>query len=147
MDNAVRYKVRTFTVTHSYASEGQVIDCPATAEGLLLQIFGDLDQDVEHFVVLALNVRGRPVGFKVVGQGIQSSCLVHPREVFRAAMFLGASTIIVAHNHPSGDLGASDDDMHLANRLAQAGDLVGIPVLDQLIVTATEARSFVRNLR
>jgi len=60
--------------------------------------------------------------------------VVHPRDVFRPAVVRNASAVLVAHNHPSGDCSPSDDDRRLTWRLQEAGDLLGIPVLDHLIV-------------
>ncbi len=99
----------------------------------------DCDPDQECFLVLACDARGQVTGYKVVGVGTLTACLVHPREVFRAAIELGAVAIICVHNHPSGDPGPSSEDSTLHDRLTAAGEILGIPILDSLIVTTTGA--------
>jgi DNA repair protein RadC len=88
----------------------------------------------ENFVVLSLDARGRPSGFDIAGIGTMTACLVHPREVFRAAIVSGGVQIIICHNHPSGDATPSLDDETLTDRMVEAGKLLGIPVLDHIIL-------------
>jgi len=90
----------------------------------------------EVFAVLALDGKHRVLGLKQVAQGTATSVEVHPREVFGALIREGAAAAIVAHNHPSGDPEPSDEDRVLTARLGQAGELLGIPVLDHLVVGA-----------
>lgn len=92
----------------------------------------------ESFLALFLNARNVPLGWREVSRGSVSASLVHPREVFLPAVKLAACSLIVAHNHPSGDPSPSADDLELTRRLHSAGDLLGIEVLDHLIVTPTE---------
>jgi len=92
----------------------------------------------ESFLGLFLNARNVPLGWREISRGSVSASLVHPREVFLPAVKLAASSLIVAHNHPSGDPSPSSDDIELTKRLKQAGELIGIEVLDHLIVTSTE---------
>lgn len=89
---------------------------------------------VEHFGVLSLNTKHEPIGWDVVSMGTVDATLVHPRDVFRAAILHNASAVIVAHNHPSGDPSPSPDDCRLSARLKAAGELLGIAVLDSIIV-------------
>lgn len=91
----------------------------------------------ESFVAMFLNTRNIPLGWREISRGSVSVSLVHPREVFLSAIKLAASSLIVAHNHPSGDLSPSPDDIELTKRLQRAGDLLGIEVLDHLIITST----------
>lgn len=132
----VHLKLETFSVVRERRAEGTHMDGPAEAVTALRAIFATVDHDREHFVVLALDVRKRTIGYKVVSSGTAAACLVHPREVFRAALALGAHAVIVAHNHPSGEAVASPEDRSIACRLEEAGRILGIPVLDQFIVTA-----------
>ena len=126
------------TVTFRAAEpQSTVLEGPADAARILLDVLEALDQDREHFMVLALNARGRVIGYKVIATGTANACLVHPREVFRTAIALGAVTVIVAHNHPSGEADPSPDDRALTQRLIASGELVGIPVVDSIIITAT----------
>jgi DNA repair protein RadC len=98
-------------------------------------LFDNLDGDREHFLVLALNARGRVIGYQAVATGTATACLVHPREVFRVAVALGAASIMVAHNHPSGETAPSREDHLLTERLVTGGALLGIPVLDAVVWT------------
>ena len=109
-----------------------VLDCPAAVSKQLSPLFDGLDR--EHFVVLALDARNRPIGCNTVSVGSLSASIVHPREVFKFAILANASSIILAHNHPSGDVSPSQDDTELTRRIVEAGTLMGIDVLDHLIV-------------
>lgn len=90
--------------------------------------------DREHFVVILLNRKNGIIGINTVSVGDLSSSIVHPREVFKPAIVAGAATIIVAHNHPSGDPAPSRDDINVTKRLKEAGDILGIGVLDHIII-------------
>jgi len=79
-------------------------------------------------------VKHRPIAYHLVSRGTLDACLVHAREVFRAAIAGGAAAIIVAHNHPSGDPAPSADDCTLTRRLSEGGELLGIPVLDHVVL-------------
>ena len=89
----------------------------------------------EHFYILCLNTRGRVNDTRQVSIGNLDSSLVHPREVFKDAISTYASTVIFVHNHPSGDLEPSAEDINLTRRLVEAGELLGIPVIDHIIVS------------
>ncbi|MCA9729374.1 MAG: DNA repair protein RadC [Candidatus Eisenbacteria bacterium] len=91
-------------------------------------------QAKEHFVSVMLNTRHLPIGVDVVSVGSISASIVHPREVFRPAISLSAASLILAHNHPSGDPSPSEEDLDITQRLRRVGDLVGIEVLDHLIL-------------
>jgi len=85
-------------------------------------------------VILLLDTKNRINAAHIVAVGSLDSCPVHPREVFKAAVLANAAAVIVAHNHPSGDPTPSCEDRQLALRLKQAGDILGIPLLDFLVV-------------
>ena len=91
-------------------------------------------QTREHFVTIMLDGRHRPIAYQVVSVGTATAALVHPREVFQSAVMVGAVALIVAHNHPSGDPRPSSEDRNVAKRLADAGQLIGIRLLDSLVV-------------
>jgi len=91
-------------------------------------------EEVEVVVVLALDVRSRVTGLVEITRGLVSSSLVHPREVFRNALALGAVGIIVAHNHPSGDPTPSAEDHAVTRQLVAAGQLLDLPVYDHVIL-------------
>jgi DNA repair protein RadC len=100
------------------------------------------DQKKEHFVVFYLDTRNQEIKRDIVSIGTLNYNLVHPREVFEPAVKNLAASVIVAHNHPSGCLEPSDEDLSLTKRLAQAGKLLGIEVLDHVIVTKEGFMSF-----
>lgn len=140
MDNT-KIKLKTFTVpppTTAPKSWG-VADDDRSAAKIARAVFAELDADVECFVVLALNARGRVTGYKLVSQGTATACLVHPSQVFKAAILLSAVQIILVHNHPSGDPSPSDEDVTITERMRRAGDLLGIPLVDHLVLGSGDA--------
>ena len=92
------------------------------------------DQKREHFVALLLDTKGGVFRTRTVSVGDLSSSLVHPREVFTEAVRHSAASLIVAHNHPSGDPAPSPEDTAITRRLQEAGELLGIELLDHVIV-------------
>lgn len=95
----------------------------------------------EHFVALLLDNRHGVIRLSPISVGSLSASLVHPRELFAEAIAASAAALIVAHNHPSGDPEPSEHDLTLTKRLVQAGELLGIEVLDHLIIGARETVS------
>ena len=96
----------------------------------------------ELFLTLLLDVRCQLIEVEVISIGILTSTLVHPREVFFPAIRKKAHALIAVHNHPSGSLKPSEEDIHLTHSLFQASELMGIPLLDHLIVTSKSYYSF-----
>jgi DNA repair protein RadC len=88
----------------------------------------------ERFLLLLLDGRHRMLREVVISQGTLTASLVHPREVFRPALREAAAAVVLVHNHPSGDPTPSREDREITERLAQAGELLGIPVLDHVVV-------------
>ncbi|MBI4180883.1 MAG: DNA repair protein RadC, partial [Chloroflexi bacterium] len=88
----------------------------------------------EHFLVLLLDTRGQLIKTAEISVGSLDSSIVHPREVFKEAISASAASVIFVHNHPSGDPEPSEDDIQLTKRLAQAGEIMGIDVLDHIII-------------
>lgn len=88
----------------------------------------------EHFVALYLNARNRMLARKTVSVGSLNASIVHPREVFSPALRHGAAGLIVVHNHPSGETDPSVEDLELSRRLAEAGEILGVDLLDHVIV-------------
>jgi len=97
--------------------------------------------DKEHFCVFFLNTQNRIIGREIVSIGTLNQSLIHPRECFKFAIRLNANAVIFAHNHPSGSLEPSDEDLSVTKRLQDAGKLLGIEVLDHIIVTAEGHKS------
>jgi DNA repair protein RadC len=98
---------------------------------LLQGSFQDLDR--EHFKVLHLNVKNQVLKIETTAIGILSSAPVHPREVFKEAIKTNSASLILAHNHPSGDPAPSGDDLALTARLRDAGEVLGIQIVDHVI--------------
>ena len=92
------------------------------------------DQNKEFFITLYLNTKNGIIKQEVVSVGSLSANAVHPREVFRTACVVSASSIIVAHNHPSGDPAPSREDIEITKKLAEAGKMIGIELLDHVIL-------------
>ena len=90
--------------------------------------------DREEFLALFLDGKNRVQGFHVVSVGSLTAALVHPREVFKPAILGNAAAVVLVHNHPSGDLRPSDEDVAVTRRLVHAAELLGIRVLDHVIV-------------
>lgn len=91
----------------------------------------------EHFVVFTLDAFNKIIGKHVVTKGLVNQSQVHPRECYRPALKDNAVSIMVAHNHPSGNLDASANDLMATRRLAEAGRVMGIPLIDHIIVAAS----------
>ncbi|HWQ80656.1 MAG TPA: DNA repair protein RadC [Ignavibacteria bacterium] len=93
------------------------------------------DYSKEHFLVLNLDVRNRIIDIDVISKGTLTSSLVHPRETFESAIRKHAASIMVAHNHPSGDANPSEDDIKISKRLSESGRILGIELIDHIIIT------------
>lgn len=107
---------------------------PSEAADALRTLIGNKDR--EHFVALHLDARNHIMAAEIVAVGILTSCLVHPREVFKGAILNGAAAIICGHNHPSGDVTPSREDVDLERRIRESGDLLGITLLDFVVVSS-----------
>jgi DNA repair protein RadC len=88
----------------------------------------------EHFVCLFLNTKNQVIGKETLSMGSLNASIVHPREVFLAAIKRSSASIVCAHNHPSGDPTPSPEDIQITQRLAEAGHLLGIELLDHIII-------------
>jgi len=117
-----------------------VIKTPDDAANLLMarMRYGDR----EEFRAILLNTKNQVLSIQTVSIGTTNSSLAHPREMLRAALKHGAVAVILAHNHPSGDLTPSRDDISTTERLRDVGDMLGIEVLDHIIVGNNRYLSF-----
>ena len=111
---------------------GQPVRSALDVTALLRELIGDADR--EHFVALYLNTRLFVTHVHIVSKGTSQSAPVHPREVFKGAYLANAAALVIAHNHPTGDVSPSREDRAVTERLKQAGELLGIEVLDSVIV-------------
>jgi len=119
---------------------GQKIESPKDVFELLKNDLGDKKK--EHFKILSLDSRNKLISIDDVSVGTINANLVHPREVFKTAIQHLAVSIILVHNHPSGDPEPSEDDLEITKRITEAGKLIGINVLDHIIITRTKFFSF-----
>ena len=90
--------------------------------------------DREQFIIACLNTKNEPTNITVVSVGSLNKAIVHPREVFKTAILSNAASIMAFHNHPSGETTPSQQDIQLTKRLYEAGELLGIKLLDHLII-------------
>lgn len=110
-----------------------IINSPEKASTYFHSVMNEI-YDKEAFVVAFLNTKNRIIDHEVVSVGTINSSIVHPREVFRNAIINKANAVILCHNHPSGDLTPSTEDINITRRLKETGNLLGIKVLDHLII-------------
>lgn len=120
-DNVVKYEFEaSVTTPESVWKVAQAIGLDAKPE--------------EEFHILCLDCKGKIVGVHMVGRGTTTSAIVHPREVFKRALLNNAQSIILMHNHPSGEVIPSKEDLDITRRLVEAGKVLGVEILDHTIV-------------
>ena len=108
----------------------------------LLLLEDEIDREKEHYYVMHLDIRSRIKMVELVSMGTLSASLVHPRETFRRAVMQGSASIIVAHNHPSGEVEPSHEDTKVTKLLHEAGNILGIQLLNHVIFTSQKFYSF-----
>ena len=109
-----------------------IVTAPLDAANLVMEEMRYLAE--EHFRVILLDTRNQVLSTKDISIGSLNASIVHPRETFKVAIAHSAAAIILAHNHPSGDPTPSKEDLALTARMVQAGELLGIPIFDHLII-------------
>ena len=109
-----------------------MVTCPEDAADYAMPRFRY--EDREHFAVILLNVKNHILSMPVISVGSLTASVVHPREVFKAAIQQTAASIILVHNHPSGDPTPSKEDIEVTARMVQVGKVMDIPVFDHIIV-------------
>lgn len=133
-------RLRELTVRYSVRKDGEgrsvvverTLGSPKDAAAVLMLLLQD--EPAEVFAILCLTTKNRVIAYHEVSRGTLDSTPVHPRELFKAALLSNCAAIVLSHNHPSGDPAPSADDCDLTRRLVAAGELLGIPVLDHIIV-------------
>lgn len=103
------------------------------------------DYSKENFLVLSFDVRNKLIGIESTSEGTATASLVHPRETFNSAIRKHAVQIMIAHNHPSGSLEPSEDDIKITKRISEAGKIMGIELMDHIIVSKSKHYSFKSN--
>ncbi len=119
-------------VYQSRPLERMAVDSPEAAAIALSQDL--MWEEQEHFAIVMLDVKNRLIATKVITIGTATETLIHPREIFRETIKQGATRLIVAHNHPSGGLDPSPEDIHLTELLLKGAQYLQVPVLDHLIL-------------
>ena len=146
-------KLRELTIRYSVKKDGdgqtvmvgRSLTSPRDSAAALVALLED--EPTEVFAILCLTTKYRVIAYHEVSRGTLDSTLVHPREVFKAALLANAAAIIVCHNHPSGDPTPTVDDIEVTRRLAATGQVVGIEVLDHIVVGDGRYYSFKEGAR
>lgn len=129
-------------VTRALGKHPHALPIINSPESALDQLTDIRNRKKEHFVALYLNARNELVHKEIISIGTLTRSLVHPREVFAPALTHSAASVLVAHNHPSGDTEPSEDDIIITKRLNQSAELLGLALFDHLILTSTSHYSF-----
>ena len=119
------------------------IQSPRDVYELLVDDFMGLQ--VEQFRILLLDTKNQVKKIDIISEGTLNASIVHPREVYKSAVLNSASCIMLVHNHPSGNPNPSREDVNITNRLVEAGDLMGITVLDHIVIANRNYYSFKEN--
>ena len=135
----VRYSVRKNGEGQALTM-GRLLSNSTDAASVLLELLQD--EPAEVFGILCLTTKLRVIAYHEVSRGTLDSTSAHPRDVFRTAILANAASIVLAHNHPSGDPSPSPDDVALTRTLVAAGGIIGIDVLDHIIVADGRYVSF-----
>ncbi|MDY5331681.1 MAG: JAB domain-containing protein [Porcincola intestinalis] len=112
------------------------VSTPMEAVDFITREFGDLDREV--FMILNLTCHLQVINMNICSMGTLNYTIVHPREVFKTSILSNASAVLLIHNHPSGILEPSKEDIDLTERMVSAGKILGIDVLDHLIIGTKE---------
>lgn len=112
----------------------KIVRSPEDAVDIINEVMDFQNLPNEHFVIFTLSTKNEVIGIHTVHVGSVNASIVHPREVFQRAILNNASSIILFHNHPSGNPSPSQEDIQVTRRLVEGGKMLGIDVLDHLIV-------------
>ena len=123
-----------YRMSSSLTREKPILSSPSIAAGYMHSVI-DQVHDKESLVVAFLNTKNRVIDYEQVSIGTINSSVIHPREVFRNAILNKAVSVLLCHNHPSGNLTPSPEDLAVTKSLKEAGEMLGIPVVDHIIIT------------
>lgn len=127
-------QLQTELAVKEAAIDGTLITSPQHVENCM----GELKNAVQEcFCILAMNAKQKLIDKHIVSLGTLTSALVHPREVFRCLIMSNAASVILVHNHPSGDPTPSAEDIKITKQLIGAGEIIGIKVLDHVVIGDT----------
>ncbi len=123
-----------YRMSSSLTRDNPILSSPSAAAGYMHTVI-DQVHDKESMVVVFLNTKNRVIDYEQVSVGTINSSVIHPREIFRNAILNKAVSVLLCHNHPSGELTPSDEDLAATKALKEAGEMLGIPVVDHIIIT------------
>jgi DNA repair protein RadC len=112
-------------------AKGERICCPEDVHKMMRRL-GEADREELH--VIHLDARKIPIATELIARGTLNECAIHPREIFKAAIINNSASIILVHNHPSGDPEPSDEDIKITHRIQEVGQICGINLLDHVII-------------
>ena len=136
-NRSIRFKVIKAVYEKLTIQEGteQYVSKTISDAQTVYALFSFLQQETkEHFIALHLDVKNRILCIDRVSAGTMTGSLIHPREVFKTALLSSAASVLLIHNHPSGDPTPSRDDISITEKLKGAGEMIGIAVLDHVII-------------
>lgn len=107
---------------------------PGAVCGVANDVFSLASETEEHVLLFCLDTKKHLAGVFEVSHGTQNASLIMPREVFMKALLCGAAGIILVHNHPSGDATPSEEDVKITKRVKEAGELLGVPLIDHIVI-------------
>ncbi len=136
----IKLKTMILKVSEPVISNGLVT--PELVFDFSKEIYKELDDDQEHFTILFLNQMNQVTGYKTLFSGGQTIAIVDIKVIFRNALLFGAVAIIAVHNHPSGNLTPSADDIIIFKKIEEAGELLDIRITDSLIISKDNFYSF-----
>lgn len=140
MTKPLRRRINVFTVKlvkesgKLYELDTKTVRSPRDGADIIKTVLNTDELPNEHFIMLSLSTKNEVIGFHTIFVGSLNASIVHPREIFQQALLNNAASIIVAHNHPSGDPTPSPEDINVTGRLVEAGKILGIELLDHLIL-------------
>lgn len=129
----IEIRSQRIKVSENQSIYSRELSSPELVVQIAQQITKGMDQEL--FLVFLLDVRNKILGYVECARGAIDSCTVDPRIVFRAAVVVGASNVILIHNHPSGSVQPSTDDDNITKRLVKCGTMLGVEILDHVVVS------------
>lgn len=129
-----KYKLEIVKESSVVSSYNYQVESPNDIHKYLVNICNLHKCTQEHFLAIAMNAKGKIIGYSITAMGDLCSMLIHPRETFKFLICCNAASVIFAHNHPSENPIPSQQDINSTKQLKEAGDILGIAVLDHIIV-------------
>lgn len=144
LDKLTRHNVLVKEKSFNYTSltSSEAFNHPIEIVHMMNNIFNLSNKAEEYMYMLALDIKGRLLGIFEVSHGAVNYSIANPREIFVRALLCGAATIIVTHNHPSGDAMPSEVDIRCTKQIIDAGKIIGVDVIDHIIVGCHSYFSF-----